>query len=228
MQHTHVGHCQHCGRLQASSPRKEGFIAKHGYNVDHHYFSGTCSGSDKAPLEISHSYADEIISSCVSAANSHDIEAEALRRGESFPYRCRKGETYHGHGRYETVWVTWAEASEYLRKQQVEREIDEHVRDAKFMRSHAKFLTDLKASVFGQPLRRVPPSTTVLVKVGAQFTITGESHWRYEVVRTNVHGGMSGRAIYTEVKRTNDGKVLKMSTVSVRKYLLGSKANVQG
>lgn len=226
MQHTHIGHCQHCGRLQASSPRKEGFIAKHGYNVNFGYFSGTCSGSDKAPLEISHSYTDEVIDSCVRASISHAEAAEALRTGESVPYRCRKGQTYHGHGRYETVWVTWSEASEYLRKQQVEREIDEHVRDSKFMQSHATFLTDLKASVFGQPLRRVAPSKTLAVEVGAQFTVTGESHWHYEVIRINVHGGMSGRAIYTEVKRTNDGKVLKMSTMSVRKYLLGNKAYV--
>lgn len=48
---THNGTCQACGRVQAVN-NKTGRLAKHGYTVDYGYFSGTCSGSDKAPLEV--------------------------------------------------------------------------------------------------------------------------------------------------------------------------------
>lgn len=56
---THNGTCQACGRVQAV--KANGRLAKHGYTVDFGYFSGTCRGSDRAPLEIDRSHCDQTI-----------------------------------------------------------------------------------------------------------------------------------------------------------------------
>lgn len=47
---THQGHCQVCGHFQKLP---NGRMAKHGYNVQFGFFSGTCSGSDYLPFELS-------------------------------------------------------------------------------------------------------------------------------------------------------------------------------
>jgi len=47
---THLGTCQICGRTHKVS-LSYGTIAKHGYNVNGHFFSNECSGSDRLPYE---------------------------------------------------------------------------------------------------------------------------------------------------------------------------------
>ncbi len=47
---THLGTCQICRRAHKVS-LSYGTIAKHGYNVDGHFFSNECSGSDRLPYE---------------------------------------------------------------------------------------------------------------------------------------------------------------------------------
>lgn len=221
MQHTHVGHCQNCGRVQASSPRSEGFIAKHGYNVAWGYFAGTCSGSNKAPLEVAHDWSDAVIIACRRSALSHDESALKLRTGQTIPERCENGVKYMGRGESLTIWVSWADANETLRRKQVERESYYHERQAQHLRTHADYLEKLIPRVFNQPLQPVKKSTTVQVALGMSFTIGTDK--RYEVTRINLCGGMSGRALYTEVKRLEDGKLLRMNTAAVRRYLSAKK-----
>jgi len=59
--HTHTGECQVCGREQAISNDGRQWIAKHGYNVDHGFFNGTCWGADAQPIELSKDLLDEAI-----------------------------------------------------------------------------------------------------------------------------------------------------------------------
>jgi hypothetical protein len=59
--HTHRGHCQLCGAIQAIDVLHRGLVAKHGYTVDGGYFNGTCPGSDRPNLHIDRALADEYI-----------------------------------------------------------------------------------------------------------------------------------------------------------------------
>jgi len=59
--HTHKGHCQVCGRVQAVSTN-DNLIAKHGYDVQFGFFNGTCKGSDIEQLEVSKLVAEATIS----------------------------------------------------------------------------------------------------------------------------------------------------------------------
>lgn len=59
MKATHNGTCQACGRSQAV--KANGNLAKHGYTVDYGYFSGTCSGSDRKPLELETSHNLDVV-----------------------------------------------------------------------------------------------------------------------------------------------------------------------
>lgn len=58
--HTHRGHCQACGRVQAVDTANN-LLAKHGYTVDFGYFDGVCTGSDRQPLEVDKSFAEATI-----------------------------------------------------------------------------------------------------------------------------------------------------------------------
>lgn len=214
--HTHVGHCQSCGATHAVELRNE-CIAKHGYTVDWGYFAGTCSGSGVYPLEVARDHCDNIIDSCERAALSHTASAKELRAGKTRPERCDNGQKCVSPGKWETVWVSWADANETLRRQQIEREIAEHERHANFMIDHAAFLFHLAAGVHGLPLRRVKPSVNVDVRPGATFTVATDK--RYEIVRTGLPGGYGGRRLYTEVRKLDDGRILRMTTAYVRRQL---------
>lgn len=50
--HTHRGHCQICGRLQAAH-NVSNTLAKHGYTVDFGFFNGVCPGAEHLPFEKS-------------------------------------------------------------------------------------------------------------------------------------------------------------------------------
>lgn len=58
--HTHRGHCQACGRVQAVDTANN-LLAKHGYTVDFGYFNGVCTGSDRQPLEVDKSFTEQTI-----------------------------------------------------------------------------------------------------------------------------------------------------------------------
>lgn len=51
-QHTHKGMCQACGRMHAVN-NKTGLIAEHGYQVHWNQFIGSCSGSNRLPIQLS-------------------------------------------------------------------------------------------------------------------------------------------------------------------------------
>jgi len=58
--HTHRGHCQACGRVQAVDTANN-LLSKHGYTVDFGYFDGVCTGSDRQPLEVDKSFTEATI-----------------------------------------------------------------------------------------------------------------------------------------------------------------------
>jgi len=68
---THNGTCQACGRKQAL----RGTMAKHGYTVDYGYFSGTCSGSDRQPLELATAHNEDVVAGVRNWADEQDALA---------------------------------------------------------------------------------------------------------------------------------------------------------
>tara|TARA_Y100001937_G_C7073326_1_gene309414 strand:- start:27 stop:920 length:894 start_codon:yes stop_codon:yes gene_type:complete len=75
--HTHKGHCQSCGRVQAVST-DDNSLAKHGYDVKFGFFNGTCSGSDKEPLEVSKRFSEVTISKMKNAIEEKREEIETF------------------------------------------------------------------------------------------------------------------------------------------------------
>jgi len=71
MKATHNGTCQACGRSQAV--KSNGRLAKHGYTVDYGYFNGTCSGSDKQPLELETSHNLDVVASIRNWADEQEM-----------------------------------------------------------------------------------------------------------------------------------------------------------
>lgn len=226
MKHTHRGHCQACGAVQAVQVRG-GTIALHGYEVVGGYFSGTCSGSKQEPLEQDRSYTDRVIESCRLNAIAADTLAGELAAGVVNPLRVSLGSKYEpkanrGRGGYVEQWVAWSSdvPTEYQRKAQRERDIRENISRAEFMREHANRLQGLADRVHGQPLLPAEPEAPEVVFVGVRFKVNDKE---FEILRTKVCG-LGMRAIYTEVKRLHDGAVYRMSTTSVRRYIREGKA----
>lgn len=75
--HTHKGHCQVCGRVQAVSTN-DNLMAKHGYDVQFGFFNGTCIGSDKKPLEVSKRISEVTISNMKNAIEEKREEIETF------------------------------------------------------------------------------------------------------------------------------------------------------
>ena len=148
---THNGTCQACGRKQAY----RGTIAKHGYTVDYGYFSGTCGGSDRQPLELETSYNVETVAAIRDWADQQDAKADS--NITKVPVEVAD-KSQPGFYNYKTVMMDRAEfvAQPY----QCDRDFDEDVSSLKFnlrraatsARKDADLLDALREKTFGNEL----------------------------------------------------------------------------
>jgi hypothetical protein len=76
------GNCQCCGKQQAV---KNGYMAKHGYTVEHGWFNGVCSGERFAPIQVSRTQADKLISEIRAEIPELLKQAEQVIMGKLFP-----------------------------------------------------------------------------------------------------------------------------------------------
>jgi hypothetical protein len=150
------GHCQVCGRIQVVLP--DGNIAKHGYTVPSGYFRGICQGSAYEPLQISRTLTDAIILAMNQRAQQDAAHAVGLGTGALKPETAQQL-TAWGSRVYQTidhkqvaVMLPWRDATGTERTAQLKLEISEAESHARFARGHAKSLTELAATVHGQPL----------------------------------------------------------------------------
>lgn len=141
------GHCPCCGRIQAVV--NCGVMSKHGYTVEHGWFSGVCPGQHHKPIETERSVVDQTIHSIRAEAEKLRETAEKLQAGKIHPLYCR--------GRYDLVTreytrVPYAEASSYQQ--------EDALRDAVWQAQHradqgeriAEQLEMLANRVHGAPL----------------------------------------------------------------------------
>lgn len=150
---THNGHCQCCGRLQAHTPRG---IAKHGYTTEYGFFNGTCSGSDRQPLELDTALCDATIAALGHWAD----ERVAASHGEitEVPVSVRRADKY-GRRTTTTEWVDQPtfeahHAKGYLHgwESAVNQQRASLRHHAASVRARAADLEVLKARIHGQPL----------------------------------------------------------------------------
>jgi hypothetical protein len=88
--HTHRGHCQLCGLIQAIDPDTS-HTAKHGYTVEGGYFQGVCPGSDNPTLHVARDLADKHIASARKEAAACLKAAEGLQARLIHPLRVWGG-----------------------------------------------------------------------------------------------------------------------------------------
>ena len=119
---THNGTCQACGRTQAV--KANGRLAKHGYTVDWGYFSGTCTGSDKAPLEHATDHNEEIVARLM--AHGKKLAAATVENTTQIPVNEYTGKRVNGRREKLVHWVGSQEELDALR---ADKQIDEHTFD---------------------------------------------------------------------------------------------------
>lgn len=149
---THNGTCQRCGNKQAI---KNGVLVNHGYTVDNGWFQGICGGTNRKPLEVDTSYAKETVKFCRSESKklAAITDADITRVGA----RVRSEYKY---GVYETKMMTLEEYTEFRGdnlsitklKDVVRYEVSKCHRHSRNLAAHAKDITGLMKTTFGQPL----------------------------------------------------------------------------
>lgn len=157
--HTHKGNCQACGRLQAVD-NATGDLAKHGYNVEHGYFRGTCPGSGEYPLQIERALTDEIIASMEAEARAATVLLKKLQAGKAHPVMVQKFEDSGRRtvlkdkktGNWDVVMIPWAEANKYAQGAGMDAAIFETESNIRFCEAHAHDMTALAARIHGTPV----------------------------------------------------------------------------
>ena len=102
------GNCQCCGRQQAVVG---GMMSKHGYTVDHGWFSGVCSGRKYAPLQVSRERTDSLVARIRAEVPVLITEADNVKAGVITPatVTIRRG--------VEKIEIAYADATPHQQSQ---------------------------------------------------------------------------------------------------------------
>lgn len=163
--HSHRGHCQACGRIQAVMPDYER-IAAHGYTTAHGYFAGTCQGAGFSPLQVSRRKCDEFRAALFDLFERQTEWANQLRSLAAHPEKCPKLDPFEqrvyeragGWGsKSVAVLVPWADASAVEQQRGRLDAIADAERDARWAASSRDALTELAARIHRTELIPVKP-----------------------------------------------------------------------
>ena len=148
--HTHRGHCQLCGRIQAIDTTT-GRLAQHGYNVQAGYFQGACAGSGELSLHVERTLTDSAIASARAAAADAAAQIAGLDAGTLRPAQVNTGDKYNPETRKrEPVMVAWADAKDYERADAVRSAKYKAEQDVRFWTNHADTLTKWADRITGK------------------------------------------------------------------------------
>lgn len=225
MKHTHTGHCQACGRVQAirvPGPNRTGALAKHGYRVkDFGYFVGTCPGSDHLPLEQDRQLSDKVIADMRVMEQAHLRAISEYRDGRRIPDRIFDRTVWNRETRkHDEVWIDWAAGSEYERQAEVNRRIREHEWQASQAKSHGDSLTRLIARVHGKPLTPVKRAAEIVLTAGMDL---GD----FILVNPYAQGGGFRQAPTYHVKRKSDDKVFWFPRIRINAIVRSIQAGAK-
>lgn len=173
---THNGTCQLCGRVHAYNESRG--LAKHGYTVEWGYFSGTCHGSGRQPLEIDRSVLDSTLQAWAEraaawrAVKANDVQKAIVRvSGRYGRPEIMHGVEFaafvelHAAGRLSYIYGSadlnraWT-----LAQEDTERELH---READHLQAHIEAMRALADRTHGQPLPlRIDPEIDTERHVG--------------------------------------------------------------
>ena len=165
------GHCQLCGRIQATNARG---MAKHGYTIENRgldgWFSGTCGGSHNGPLEKDRSLLDSVIVQIRADIVRLKGEVQDLKSGKIHPKSFDFGYSF------QKKIIDWADMRPDQRKTAVDRTIwslESRIRGGE---GWIKDMLALAEKVLGQPLQEVnmAPDTSKEIVVGSQIKMDGK------------------------------------------------------
>ncbi len=140
------GHCQACGSQQAAT---DGRIAKHGYEVKFGFFSGTCHGWGRSPMEVSTDYTSKVAESLRAHADEQAEKAAKVRAGTIKPKTARASVFMNAEV------VPFADAPAHMQEQAVAILAANLEGSARGARQHAEAIETLAAEVHGKPLAEV-------------------------------------------------------------------------
>jgi hypothetical protein len=160
MKHTHIGHCQACGRIQATHA-VTGLIAKHGYTVEFSYFSGVCSGSGHMSLQIERIVTDSHIELIGVMVHNDEVRIKSYEDGSAHPnnvgayigpYRPLYNKAEQWGSRRVQAEVSWDNASPFEREQGMKNAIWGLKSNVQQGRSAIQQLTKLAEQIHGTAL----------------------------------------------------------------------------
>lgn len=232
--HTHRGHCQCCGRVQAIERGPgvtvdRGKIAKHGYTTQWGYFSGTCAGSGKPALEFERVETDRMCRELLKYAITQDTWARKLRdRTAATPETLKRSvRVFDKHpATYEDVEIAWADATEHERTSWYESCLATAELNARSARRHRAFMRDLAVKVYGTPAQVVDRTARAVVEVGTEYELYN-ARWR---VVSLFETGYRRRTAYARAERIGEQHVnaalntATMRVQDVRKAIEGARA----
>ena len=215
MKHTHRGHCQACGGVQAITPRG---VAKHGYKVKgFHFFNGVCQGSDREPLQYAKDLSEDIVKEMKRHESVNMQIAYQFRTLQSYPEKV-------GSGRYKTtayirhqveIMIPWDQSDEHQQRAGRIKVVNMLETEASHAKFHANMIQRLIDTIHGTELIPTEHDTIVQVKAGTEFVFDA-STWTV----TRLVSSMSGRLMNCSATNA-EGTQRRFSLRQVRAILKG-------
>lgn len=162
------GICQCCGREQAVV---NGNMSKHGYTVEQGWFQGVCSGEHYAPMNVSREQTDKIVAAVRAEVVEILARVEDLKAGKIVPTEVKTDRM--DPTTRKAVVIAWADASEYQRKQAVQRAIWNNEGRARQGEQFADYLEKKADQVFGTDLKEVKMDGKPQIEVGSKVKVNG-------------------------------------------------------
>lgn len=153
--HTHRGHCQICLHVHAIDVHT-GVLAKHGYEVTHGYFNGTCPGSGLKSLHVERVHTDRMIADLRTDALAFKALAKRYEAGTDHPPQARSGKTerrpHPKHGYMETHYemVPFKDAPALYQQDAIKGACDELRRKAEHYEWSVKQLTEWAKTIYDE------------------------------------------------------------------------------
>lgn len=188
------GICQCCGREQAVV---NGTMSKHGYTVQHGWFSGVCTGQHYAPMQISRDHADATVAAVREECVKLRQHIADLKVGKATPLTAKSGNKIKEAGVASWNWkdetVPFAEAQPHYQREAVQTAIWNAERRVQIGESFANDLEALADRYHGKDLtvvtkaqapERIQPGEQRKTDGGALVTVShvegARVYWKNE------------------------------------------------
>jgi hypothetical protein len=193
------GNCQCCGREQAVVG---GLMSKHGYTVEHGWFSGVCSGNHYQPMQFSRVETDSIVSDIRAEIPKLLALADQYESGIKTPEFVMKKVLDTELRKWVEVKVPFAEAHIVDQKSTVSQIVWGYRNRANAGKSFAATLESIANKVHGTPLIEVAKKEVEPIRVGDKKK-NQESGTVYTCFK------IDGVRVYWSAARACDGKVMR-------------------